>query len=62
MSVRETVYVAQAVIVDTSRSLEVWVIVGLIYLALIIPLTWLVRFAEQRLKAEAGLKLEAPAP
>ncbi|MEW7986878.1 MAG: ABC transporter permease subunit [Candidatus Thiodiazotropha sp.] len=55
INVNETVYVAQSVIADVSRSLEVWVIVGAIYLVLIIPLTFIVRALEIRMKRGAGL-------
>jgi polar amino acid transport system permease protein len=57
ISVRETVYVAQSVIVDTVRSLEVWTIVAAIYLVLIVPLTWLARNLEFRLKRTVGFQL-----
>ncbi len=55
ISVRETVYVAQSVIVETSRSLEVWIVVAAIYLVLIFPATFVVRALEWRLKRSAGL-------
>jgi glutamine transport system permease protein len=55
ISVQETVYVAQSIIIATSRSLEVWVIVGAIYVALILPATLLVRHLEARLSRSAGL-------
>jgi His/Glu/Gln/Arg/opine family amino acid ABC transporter permease subunit len=55
ISVSETVYVAQSIIIETSRSLEVWVIVGAIYVALILPATLLVRRIEARLSRSAGL-------
>jgi polar amino acid transport system permease protein len=55
INVREMVYVAQGVIVETSRSLEVWVIVSCIYIALIWPSTLLVRRIEASLKRTAGL-------
>jgi polar amino acid transport system permease protein len=55
ISVKETVYVAQAVVTETSRSLEVWVIVGAIYLVLILPATYLARKLEGQLKREVGL-------
>lgn len=55
INVREMVYVAQGVIVETSRSLEVWVIVSVIYIALIWPSTVLVRRIEARLKRTAGV-------
>jgi polar amino acid transport system permease protein len=55
ISTREMVYVAQGVIVDTSRSLEVWVVVSAIYIALIWPSTFLVRRLETHLKRTAGL-------
>lgn len=55
IAVRETVYVAQTIITDTSRSLEVWVIVGLVYLTLIIPATISTRWLERHLKSGVGL-------
>jgi len=55
INVREMVYVAQDVITRSSRSLEVWVIVSLIYIAIIWPATFLVRHMEIRLKRTAGL-------
>jgi His/Glu/Gln/Arg/opine family amino acid ABC transporter permease subunit len=55
VSVKEVVYVAQAVIVETTRSLEVWTIVSVIYLALIIPLTIVVRRVERQVKLASGL-------
>jgi His/Glu/Gln/Arg/opine family amino acid ABC transporter permease subunit len=39
INVREIVYTAQTVIADVSRSLEVWTIVGAIYIVLVIPAT-----------------------
>jgi His/Glu/Gln/Arg/opine family amino acid ABC transporter permease subunit len=55
INVHEMVYVAQGVIVNTGRSLEVWVIVSLIYVALIWPTSVLVRTLELRIKRTAGL-------
>lgn len=55
INVYETVYVAQSVIVATSRSLEVWALVAAIYVALILPTTFLVRILEDRMKRSAGL-------
>jgi polar amino acid transport system permease protein len=56
INTHEMVYVAQGVIVDTSRSLEVWVVVSAIYIALIWPSAVVVRRLEQRLKRTAGLQ------
>jgi polar amino acid transport system permease protein len=55
INIREMVYVAQGVIVATSRSLEAWVIVSIIYIALIWPSAVLVRALEARLKRSAGV-------
>lgn len=55
INVRETVYVAQAVVADISRSLEVWVIVGAIYLMMVLPLTFVVRHIEIKTKRTVGL-------
>lgn len=55
ISVKETVYIAQLVIVDTYRSLEIWTVVALIYAVLIWPATAVVRTVETRLKRTAGL-------
>lgn len=55
INVREMVYVAQGVITSTSRSLEVWVVVSAVYIALIWPSTVIVRRLEARLKRTAGL-------
>lgn len=55
INVREMVYIAQGVIVDTSRSLEVWVVVSLVYIALIWPTTVFVRHLEIGIKRTAGL-------
>jgi ABC-type amino acid transport system permease subunit len=54
ISVRETVYVAQAVIIDTSRSLEVWFIVACIYCALVLPVMAAARHIERTVKRSAG--------
>lgn len=55
VAVQETVYVAQNIIVQTSRSLEVWLVVGAIYVALTLPASFLVRKLEVRQKKAAGL-------
>jgi polar amino acid transport system permease protein len=55
INVKETVYVAQLVIVDAYRSLEVWIVVAAIYAALIWPATVAVRAIESHLKRTAGL-------
>jgi polar amino acid transport system permease protein len=56
INVHEMVYVAEGVIVDTARSLETWIIVSLIYIALIWPSTVIVRAIEVRMKRTAGLQ------
>ena len=56
INVHEMVYVAEGVIVDTARSLETWIIVSLIYIALIWPSTVVVRAIEVRMKRTAGLQ------
>jgi ABC-type amino acid transport system permease subunit len=55
ISTGEMVYVAHGVIVDTSRSLGVWVVVSVIYITLIWPSTLLVRRLETHLKRTAGI-------
>jgi His/Glu/Gln/Arg/opine family amino acid ABC transporter permease subunit len=47
INVREVVYGAETVIARVSRSLEAWVIVGLIYIVLVSPLTLLARRLER---------------
>lgn len=47
INVRETVYAAQTVIADISRSLEAWTVVGLIYVALVVPSTYGARMIER---------------
>lgn len=47
INVRETVYAAQTVIADIARSLEAWIIVGLIYVTLIVPATYAARLVEK---------------
>ena len=47
INVRETVYAAQTVIADISRSLEAWVVVGLIYVVLVVPSTYGTRMVER---------------
>jgi His/Glu/Gln/Arg/opine family amino acid ABC transporter permease subunit len=55
INVRETVYVAQTVITNTARSLEVWVLVGVIYLVLVAPATFIAKYLERRFKREVGI-------
>jgi His/Glu/Gln/Arg/opine family amino acid ABC transporter permease subunit len=55
INVRETVYVAQTVITNTARSLEVWVLVGVIYLVLVAPTTLIAKSLERRFKREVGI-------
>jgi polar amino acid transport system permease protein len=55
INVRETVYVAQTVITNTARSLEVWVLVGVIYLVLVTPATLIAKSLERRFKREVGI-------
>jgi len=47
INVREVVNTAQTVIADISRSLEAWVIVGLIYVVLVVPATYGARVVER---------------
>jgi polar amino acid transport system permease protein len=54
INVRETVYVAQTVITNTARSLEVWVLVGIIYLVLVTPALFVAKALERRFKREGG--------
>jgi polar amino acid transport system permease protein len=57
INVRETVYVAETVITNTARSLEAWIIVGIIYLILVIPGMLLARFLELKFKREVGIAI-----
>jgi His/Glu/Gln/Arg/opine family amino acid ABC transporter permease subunit len=41
VNVGEVTYVAQSILAETARSLEVWVVVGMIYVALVLPTTYL---------------------
>ena len=47
INVREVVNTAQTIISDISRSLEAWTIVGLIYIALVVPATYGARAIER---------------
>lgn len=47
INVREVVYAAQTVIADISRSLEAWIVVGCIYIALVLPATFGARRIER---------------
>ncbi|MDO8544478.1 MAG: ABC transporter permease subunit [Opitutaceae bacterium] len=47
INVRDVVYAAQTVIADISRSLEAWVIVGVIYVVLVLPATYGARRLER---------------
>jgi len=46
VNVRETVYAAQAILSITSRSLEVWVLVGIVYTVLVLPATYMAKRVE----------------
>jgi His/Glu/Gln/Arg/opine family amino acid ABC transporter permease subunit len=50
VNVREIVYAGQAILSLTARSLEVWVLVGLIYTILVLPATYVAK----RIEAWAG--------
>jgi len=50
INVREVVFTAETIIANIARSLEAWTVVGLIYIALVIPFTYLAR----RVEAWAG--------
>lgn len=56
INVREVVYTAQTVIADVSRSLEAWAIVAMIYLVLVLPVTYIARRVERW--AGRGLRTE----
>lgn len=47
INVSEVVYAAQSVTIETTRSLEAWVIVGLIYVAIVLPATYGLRYLER---------------
>lgn len=47
INVREIVFTAETVIASVARSLEAWTIVGLIYIALVIPSTYFARRVEK---------------
>lgn len=55
ISVREAVYVAQSVIIDITRSLEVWVVVAAIYCLLVLPVMLIARRIERDVKRSAGI-------
>lgn len=57
INVRDVVYSAQVVITETVRSLEAWTIVAVIYLIIVIPLTYLARWIEK--KFERGERRES---
>lgn len=48
INVSEVVYAAQTVTVQTSRSLEAWCVVGVIYIAIVVPATYALRWLERR--------------
>jgi His/Glu/Gln/Arg/opine family amino acid ABC transporter permease subunit len=50
VNVREIVYAAQAILSLTARSLEVWVLVGILYTVLVLPATYVAK----RIEAWAG--------
>ena len=47
INVRDVVFTAETVIAYTTRSLEAWIVVGLIYITLVIPLTYFARRVER---------------
>ena len=47
INVAEVVYAAQTVIADISRSLEAWTVVAAIYVVIVVPLTYLLRYFEK---------------
>jgi His/Glu/Gln/Arg/opine family amino acid ABC transporter permease subunit len=55
VNVREMVFVAQDVITNSYRSLEVWIVVSIVYIFLIWPTSTIVRHMELRLKRSSGL-------
>ncbi len=59
-TINETVNAATNVITDMGQSLEVWILVGLIYLALVLPAMFVARRLERRFKRESGIGDFAP--
>jgi His/Glu/Gln/Arg/opine family amino acid ABC transporter permease subunit len=56
LAVREVVYAAETVTASLGRSLEAWVVVGVIYLALVLPVMFLARMLEAHFKREVGVE------
>lgn len=56
INVREVVFAAQTVIAHVSRSLEAWVVVSVIYLALVLPASWGARQLERWARRSVGAK------
>jgi polar amino acid transport system permease protein len=47
INVREVVYTAQTVIANVTRSLEAWIVVGVIFVVLVVPATYGARWLER---------------
>ena len=47
INVREVVFTTQTVVASIARSLEAWTVVGLIYIALVVPSTYFARYVEK---------------
>jgi polar amino acid transport system permease protein len=47
VNVGEVTYAAQSVLAVTARSLEVWTVVGVVYIALVLPTTYMARWLEK---------------
>lgn len=54
INVRETVYTAQTIIAEISRSLEAWTVVAVIYIVLVIPSTYAARRIEKWARSGIG--------
>lgn len=58
INVAEVVYAAQTVTVQTSRSLEAWVVVGAVYIVIVLPATYALRWLERRSREGLPLSLQ----
>jgi polar amino acid transport system permease protein len=52
INVAELVYAAQTVSVEIARSLEAWVVVGAIYVIIVLPAAYALRYAERMFRKE----------
>lgn len=52
IQVSELVYEGKTIISEITRSLEVWVVVGLVYIIIVIPMTYALRYIESKISTE----------